>query len=127
MPRQLTHTFPWKRLSQFKVKIKDASTVAKPHLKPQPLLLPKVFEIAGFVTFYKNQKKRDFLEECRHGKTGSHSDYLALVGNCFPVSDDTDRIPVRLCMQDTIIITDKILTSSYRNHQKKTKQEPCIS
>lgn len=70
MPRQLTHTFPWKRLSQFKVKIKDASTVAKPHLKPQPLLLPKVSEIAGFVTFYKNQKKRDFWKNADMARLG---------------------------------------------------------
>lgn len=70
MPQQLTHTFPWKRLSQFKVKIKDASTVAKSHLKPQPLLLPKVFEIAGFVTFYKNQKKRDFWKNADMARLG---------------------------------------------------------
>lgn len=70
MPHKLTHTFPWKRLSQIKVIIKDASTVAKPHLKLQPQLLPKVFETAMFVTFYKNQKQTDFWKNADMARLG---------------------------------------------------------
>lgn len=53
----------------------------------------------------------------------SHTlNYPAPLCNCFPLFDNICRVPVRLYMQDVIviiIITGKILTSSYRNDRKR--------